>query len=38
MNATEMTFGIEIETIAPDSAVTHDGLQIGAYHQGIQVP
>jgi hypothetical protein len=38
MNANELTFGIEIETIAPDSAVTSDGLRIGAYHHGIQVP
>jgi hypothetical protein len=38
MNASEMTFGIEIETIAPASAVEHEGLQIGSYHRGIQVP
>jgi hypothetical protein len=38
MNASEMTFGIEIETIAPASAVENDGLRIGSYHQGIQVP
>lgn len=38
MNARQMTFGIEIETIAPDSAVRNDGLRIGAYHHGIQVP
>jgi hypothetical protein len=38
MNANEMTFGIEIETTAPDAAVTNDGLRIGAYHHGIQVP
>jgi hypothetical protein len=38
MNANEMTFGIEIETVAPDSAVTSDGLRIGGYHCGIQVP
>lgn len=37
MNANEMTLGIEIETIAPDSAV-RDGLRIGGYHHGIQVP
>ncbi|GAB6184592.1 amidoligase family protein [Thermopirellula anaerolimosa] len=38
MNATELTFGIEIETIAPDSAVQNDGLRIGPYRHGIQVP
>jgi len=38
MNANEMTFGVEIETIAPDSAVRNDGLVIGGYHRGIQVP
>jgi len=38
MNANEMTFGIEIETIAPESAAQNDGLQIGTYHHGIQVP
>lgn len=38
MNASEMTFGVEIETIAPQSAIETDGLRIGAYHQGIQVP
>lgn len=38
MNASEMTFGVEIETIAPNSAVENDGLRIGAYHRGIQVP
>ena len=38
MNANEMTFGIEIETVAPDSAVRNDGLRIGSYKHGIQVP
>ncbi len=38
MDANDLTFGIEIETIAPDSAVTNDGLQIGPYRHGIQVP
>jgi hypothetical protein len=37
MNANEITFGIEIETLAPQSAVDA-GLQIGSYHRGIQVP
>jgi Putative amidoligase enzyme len=38
MNASDLTFGIEIETIAPDSAVRNDGLRIGPYKHGIQVP
>ncbi len=38
MDAREMTFGIEIETIAPHSAVEQDGLRIGGYHQGLPVP
>ena len=37
-DAANLTFGIEIETIAPDSAVQNDGLRIGAYRHGIQVP
>ncbi len=37
MNASEMTFGIEIETTAPESAL-REGLQIGGYHRGTQVP
>ena len=38
MNAEELTFGIEIETIPPDSAVQEHGLRIGPYRRGIQVP
>lgn len=38
MNATDLSFGVEIETIAPDSAVRDDGLRIGPYKRGIQVP
>lgn len=38
MNANELTFGIEIETIAPTSALVNDGLRIGPYKHGIQVP
>jgi len=33
----EMTFGVEIETIAPTSAI-QAGLDVGGYHHGIQVP
>src|SRR5665647_1701865 len=38
MNANELTLGVEIETVAPDSAVRNDGLRIGSYRHGIQVP
>jgi len=38
MNAHDLQYGIEIETIAPDAAVRRDGLRIGPYHHGIQVP
>ena len=38
MNANDLTFGIEIETTAPDSAVRRDHLRIGPYRRGIQVP
>lgn len=38
MNASELTFGIEIETVAPDSTIRNDRLRIGSYHNGTQVP
>ena len=38
MNANDMTFGVEIETIAPDRNIRHEGLKIGRYRHGIQVP
>jgi hypothetical protein len=38
MNAKELTFGIEIETIAPIALVESDNLRIGSRHHGIQVP
>jgi len=38
IEAKDLTFGIEIETIAPDSALRDEGLRIGRYRQGIQVP
>jgi len=38
MNAQDLTYGVEIETIAPDTAVQNDGLRIGPYRRGIQVP
>jgi len=31
MNASDLTFGVEIETIAPDSAIQNEGLRIGPY-------
>lgn len=38
MNAETLTYGLELETLAPDTAISEDGLRIGAYHHGIQVP
>lgn len=38
MNANEITFGVEIETVAPVSAIRDHGLEVGGYHRGIQVP
>ncbi len=37
MHASDLTFGIEIETITPDSAVRNVGRRIGPYPHGIQV-
>ena len=36
MNAHDLQYGIE--TVAPDTAVRNDGLRIGSYHHGTQVP
>jgi hypothetical protein len=38
MNANDLTFGVEIETVAPESAVHNHGLRIGSYRHGIRVP
>jgi hypothetical protein len=38
MNASEFFFGVEVETVVAQSTLDHEGLQIGAYHHGIQVP
>lgn len=38
MNANELTFGVEIETVVSYEAAASNGLQIGAYHVGTQVP
>ena len=38
MHASDLTFGIEIETIAPTSAIREHGLEIGSYYHGRQVP
>ena len=38
MNANEMTFGLEVETTILESDARNNGLRIGAYHNGIQVP
>ncbi len=37
LDAADLTFGVEIETIAPDAAIA-DGLRIGPYRGGVQVP
>ena len=38
MQAKDLTYGVELELIAPDSTVQNDGLRIGPYRRGIQVP
>ncbi len=38
MNANELTFGIEIETTLSCETARREGLSIGDYHRGIQVP
>jgi hypothetical protein len=37
-NASEMTFGVEIETVASPTEASASGLRIGGYHHGEQVP
>jgi hypothetical protein len=37
LTADQLTFGIEIETVAPETALA-DGLRIGPYRRGVQVP
>lgn len=38
MNASELTFGIEIETTISNETVRRERMSIGGYHHGIQVP
>jgi hypothetical protein len=38
MDAKDLTFGVEIETIAPTRLCREEGLRIGGYHAGQQVP
>lgn len=38
MNANTYTFGLELELMVPDSVLRNQGLRIGAYHVGTQVP
>ena len=38
MDAKDLTFGVEIETIAPASMARRENLRIGPRHAGIQVP
>jgi hypothetical protein len=37
MNATEFTFGVELETLVPDRLISSGELGIGGYHNGRQV-
>ena len=38
MNANDLTFGIEIETIISNTTANANGLFVGGYHNGRQVP
>jgi hypothetical protein len=38
INAKDLTFGVEIETAAPRRLVENEGLRVGPYHAGVQVP
>jgi hypothetical protein len=38
MDAKSWKFGVELELGAPESVLQNDGLRIGPYHHGIQVP
>ena len=38
MNAKDITFGIELELTVAESTVRQEGMTIGAYHNGVQVP
>lgn len=38
MNASELTFGIEIETTASMVTAVANSLTVGSYHRGVQVP
>lgn len=38
IKAEELTFGIEIETIAPQSCAMYHGLTVGQHGRGVQIP
>ncbi len=38
MNASEITFGVEIECFVPRQLVSEGRIAVGGYHHGIQVP
>ena len=38
MNASEMTFGVEIECFLPREIVESQGIRVGGYHHGTQIP
>lgn len=38
INIGDTTYGIEIETVVPNTTIERTGMRIGSYHHGIQVP
>ena len=38
MNASELTFGIEIETTISNTTLSRENMRVGDYHRGLQVP
>ena len=38
VDASALTFGIEIEGLLPDDIIDRESIRIGSYHRGIQVP
>lgn len=38
MHASQMTFGIEIECFLPNAVMNREGIVVGGYHRGTQIP
>ena len=38
ITADQLTFGIEIEGLLPADIVSREGIEVGHYHRGIQIP